>query len=120
MARRYLLEAGVGGEIADSVSRLVLATKSHASTEVNAAVLIDVDLSILGQSEARFEEYEMQIREEYSWVPATIFAAKRAEILEGFLARERIYTTDVFHDRLERTARKNIQDSLRRLNSMIA
>src|SRR5438270_618282 len=83
-----LLDSGAGGEIADSVSRLVLATKSHVSTEVNAAVLIDVDLSILGQSEARFKEYERQIREEYSWVPETIFAAKRAEILEGFLTRE--------------------------------
>src|SRR5439155_17414596 len=82
--------------------------------------LIDVDLSIFGQPESRFEEYERQIREEYAWVPATIFAAKRAEILRRFLARERIYSTNFFQQKLERRARENIQGSLRRLRPTIA
>jgi len=120
LARSRLLDAGVGRDIADTVSRLVLATQSHASTEVSVAVLIDVELSILGQPESRFEEYQRQIREEYAWVPATILAAKRAQILGRFLARERIYSTNFFQQKLERRARENIQRSLRRLRPPIA
>jgi predicted metal-dependent HD superfamily phosphohydrolase len=67
--------------------------------------MVDVDLSIFGQSEARFDEYEAQIRQEYSWVPPTIFAAKRTEILERFLGREHIYATDFFHQKFEQLAR---------------
>jgi len=52
--------------------------------------LMDVDLSILGQAAEKFLKYEAQIRMEYEWVPENIFATKRAEILERFLARKRI------------------------------
>ena len=58
-----------------------------ASTEAgpDAGLMVDVDLSILGQNEQRFAEYEAQIREEYRWVPGLIFKPKRAEILQRFL-----------------------------------
>lgn len=49
----------------DAVSHLILATKKHgASLHVDAALLVDVDLNILGQPLDRFWEYEAQIREE--------------------------------------------------------
>src|SRR5205814_239074 len=85
------------GSLAATVSDLVMATKSH-STEAgpDAALMVDVDLSILGKGEQRFAEYEAQIREEYRSVPKLIFNFKRAEILERFLARSRIYATDFF------------------------
>ena len=59
------------------------------SLHPEAPLLIAVDLSILGQAEGRFGEYEAQIRREYEWAPEATFSAKRAEILERFLARER-------------------------------
>src|SRR6266536_3933967 len=120
LAKQCLLEAGVGDDFVDTVSRLILATKSHdATTEDDAPVMVDVDLSIFGQSEARFDEYEAQIRQEYSWVPRTIFVARRTEILERFLSREHIYTTHFFDQKFEQLARRNIQGSLRRLRSMV-
>ena len=56
----------------------------------DAPLLIDVDLNILGQNEERFWRYETQIRQEYDWVPESLFAVKRAEILERFLNRSRV------------------------------
>lgn len=121
LARQCLSAAGAGNRFVETVSSLVLATKSHdASRERNASVLVDVDLGIFGQSETRFQEYETQIRKEYSWVPITTFTSRRAEILERFLGRKRIYTTDFFHEKFEQQARSNLQRSLRRLGSMIA
>ena len=108
MARSCLEIAGTSG-LAASVGSLVMATKTH-STEAgpDAALMVDVDLSIFGQGEQRFAEYEEQIREEYHSVPKLIFNFKRAEILEGFLARSRIYVTDFFATKYEQQARRNL------------
>jgi len=115
MARNCLEAEGTSG-LAAIVSDLVMATKSH-STEAgpDAALMVDVDLSILGQGEPRFAEYEAQIREEYRSVPKLIFNFKRAEILERFLARSRIYATDFFATNYEEQARRNLEGSIRQL-----
>lgn len=93
-----------------------MATKSHSiEAGPDAGLLVDVDLSILGKDEPRFSEYEAQIREEYRWVPGIVFKPKRAEILQRFLDRKRIYTTDVFAAKYEESARRNLTDSIRKL-----
>jgi predicted metal-dependent HD superfamily phosphohydrolase len=116
LARQCILEAGGDVVLRDCVARLVLATKHHdSSLDPDAPLMVDIDLSILGQSADRFWEYERQIREEYYWVPREVFGVKRAEILERFLARERIYRLEWFFEKYERQARKNLGESLRRL-----
>lgn len=116
LAREWLREAVAGPALVESVSQLVLATKAHGGTlHADAPLLVDIDLSILGQSPGRFWEYEKQIRREYDWVPAAIFCRKRAEILEGFLERERIYLTDVVFQEREALARDNLRTSVGRL-----
>ncbi len=102
----------------ESVAALVLATKTHEpSAPADAALLIDVNLSILGQPKQRFHEYESQIRRECDWVPEATFVARRAEILERFLARARIYTTQPLFTKYESWARANLEDSVRRLRA---
>lgn len=116
LAKRCLDEAGVSALISNAVVELVMATKHHQPGEnVDAGVMIDIDLSILGQSEERFLAYEGQIRKEYKWVPQIIFRPKRATILEGFLRRDRIYRTDWFYDKYEEKARRNIEASIGKL-----
>jgi len=118
LAHRCLAEAGAPADLAETVGRLVMATKSHETgTDPDAAVMIDVDLCILGQVEPRFLQYETQIRQEYSWVPGFIFKSKRAEILAQFLARDRIFQTDWFHGKYENQARRNLELSIRQLRS---
>jgi len=121
LANRCLVEAKVEPGLAEIVSRLVMATKTHSTdADPDAAVMVDVDLSILGQAEERFWEYEDQIRQEYAWVPNSLFGSKRAEILEQFLARPRIYASDWFHGKYEQTARRNLELSINKLRSSCA
>jgi predicted metal-dependent HD superfamily phosphohydrolase len=116
LARRHLSEAGARADLCAAVTSLVMATKQHdPSLHPDAPLVVDVDLSILGRPQARFDEYESQIRREYDWVAAATFAAKRAEILERFLARERIYSTEPFFRKYEETARVNLCRSLEQL-----
>jgi predicted metal-dependent HD superfamily phosphohydrolase len=113
-ARSSVLAAGCEPAIAQRVAALVLATKSHVATgdDPDAALLLDVDLAILAAAPGRFAEYERQVRLEYAHVPEQDFSAGRARVLQGFLARPRIYCTDAFHDALEARARANLQASL--------
>ena len=113
-ARDSVLAAGCGADMANRVAALVLATKSHVAPadDADTALLLDVDLAILGAAPARFDEYERQIRAEYAHVPEAEFRVGRARVLQEFLVRDRLYITDVFHDALEARARTNLQRSL--------
>jgi predicted metal-dependent HD superfamily phosphohydrolase len=118
LAKKRLSETVGSNGLSDTVAALVMATKSHdASLNPDAPLMVDVDLSILGQPEERFWKYESQIRGEYGWVPEAIFATKRTEILERFLARGRIYSTKHFFDRYEQQARANLEASIQKLKS---
>jgi len=116
LARQCCGETGLDPQFQESVARLVLATKQHdGSLHPDAPLLVDIDLSILGQAADRFWQYEKQIRAEYDWVPQEVFAIKRAEILERFLARKQIYATDYFFRKYEKPARMNLRVSVENL-----
>ena len=116
---RSCLEASGLSSLSATVCGLVMATKSHTTeTGPDAALIVDVDLSILGQGERRFAEYEAQIRDEYLSVPRLIFNFKRAGILKSFLARERIYATGFFAAKYEQQARRNLERSIGQLKRL--
>lgn len=118
-ARKSALSAGLSPERAERAERiagLVLATKHDAvPLGSDAGLLVDIDLAILGSETARFEEYEAQIREEYAWVPESVYRQARRQILEGFLNREWIYSTAFFRAEHEARARENLSHSIARL-----
>ena len=86
----------------------------HAAlpTDVDAQLLVDIDLAILAADEARFAEFERQIRVEYALVPEATFRARRRAVLGGFLERERIFSTPRLRDELEPRARANLANAL--------
>lgn len=109
-----LLAAGVDAGPAALVRDLVLVTRHSGSpVSVDEQVLVDIDLSILGADTPRFDEYERQIRAEYSYVPGFLFRRKRKQILQSFLDRPAIYSTAVLRDRLEARARENLGRAIR-------
>jgi predicted metal-dependent HD superfamily phosphohydrolase len=115
-ARTAAGQSGLPPAVSERVHRLILATKHDASpASQDAALLVDVDLSILGAAQDRFDEYERQVRQEYSWVPGFLFRRKRREILEAFLARPQIYSTEHFRKHYEAPARANLARSIQQL-----
>lgn len=116
LAEECLCSVGASEETRQWVADLILATKHHLAATTDQALLIDVDLAILGQPPDRYGEYEAQIQREYAWVPTDVFAGKRAEVLQRFLDRPRVYATESFFDRYEARARENLTRSLKRLH----
>jgi len=115
-ARAIILRAGLDSAVADRVYALVMATRHNAvPEETDQQILVDIDLSILGAAPERFDQYERQIREEYSWVPGFLFRRNRRKILESLLGRSRIFATHHFFDTHEALARANLERSVRQL-----
>lgn len=99
----------------ESVTRAceaILATIGHEApareVSPDAALLLDCDLAILGAAPERFEQYCVQIREEYAHVPLETYVEHRRRILGLFLSRDRLYVTDWAHARWDAQARENL------------
>jgi len=92
-----------------------VSTHLSPPTDSDPKLFADIDLSILGQAAAAFDEYERQVRVEYSWVPEPAFCAGRSAILRSFLERPSIYGTDFFREKYEAAARRNLSRSIARL-----
>jgi len=82
------------------------ATAAPASAD--EALLVDIDLAILGADAARFAQYQAQIRREYAHVAEPEFRDGRSAVLAGLLARDPIYRTPRLRDELEARARTNL------------
>lgn len=116
MASRFLASSGMSSLSCNRVYSHILAT-AHKGKPVDddARLVVDIDLSILGQDELVYDQFEHSVREEYKWVPWFLYRRKRTEILRAFLARESIYATEPFRQRYESAARSNLERAIRGL-----
>jgi len=96
--------------IADEVSRLILLTKSHNVSDSDrcGAIMIAIDLSILGAGEPAYAEYCAAIRREYAHVPDLAYRIGRRRVLSQFLERPVIFPYPPYRERLELAARQNL------------
>jgi predicted metal-dependent HD superfamily phosphohydrolase len=115
LAEETLGRAGVSREIISRIASHVLATKGHVTDTSDGRLVIDIDLSILGESEDVFDRFERAIRREYAWVEPHAYSAGRSAVLRKFEEREAIYNTPLFRDRYEARARANIVRALEAL-----
>lgn len=116
LAERWMTSAGCDREAIGRVRNLILATRHHAQPETtDEALLIDLDLAILGSAPARFDRYDTDIREEYHAIPWTKYVTARRQVLRGFLERPRLFWTGHFHDLLDAPARANLSRTLKRM-----
>ena len=114
-AEQFLENVQATSAFKEDVKTLIMATCHSGGAASEGSLeswIIDIDLSILGSDENRFDEYEQQIRQEYAFVPAAVFNEKRSEILQGFLNRPQIFMNAFFHLTKEMLARNNLNRAL--------
>jgi predicted metal-dependent HD superfamily phosphohydrolase len=116
-ARRALSMIRAPKAVTDETARLIELTAGHevAPGDRDAMVLVDADLSILGATAADYDRYAADIRAEYGHVPDGDFRVGRRRVLEGFLARERIFLTETGHGWWDAAARSNLEREIDRL-----
>ena len=118
-AEEVLTAERVEPAITERISKMIRATAGHvAVNDPDIALMLDIDISILGTRPAEFEIYDQQIRREYWWVPEDDFNFLRAQVLRQFLTRDVIYLTEPFRDR-EKQARENLERKAKELEDAI-
>lgn len=115
LAAECLTPLGIEAATVERIAELIRWTKDHRAECPDAELLLDIDLGILGQAPEVFERYDAAIRAEYAWVPEDPYRAGRAQVLQSFLDRERIYRTPTFRAAFERPARANLKAKLAEL-----
>lgn len=110
LARRDLPRLGADAATVGDVARLILLTAGHAVAAGDrlGALMVSIDLSILGEPPALYDAYAAAIREEYAHVPDDAFRAGRRRVLQGFLAAPAIFPDPAFAARYEAPARANL------------
>ena len=118
-AARSLVRAGADSDTAKRAHDLVMATQHDApaalGVSLDAQLLVDIDLSILGSPAERFERYDQDARKEYAWVPGFRYQEARAQVLQSFLDRPRLYHGEHAVALLEAQTRINLAAALSRL-----
>ena len=73
-------------------------------------LFLDCDMSILGADKERFIEYEEQIEKEYTHVyPKLLYRMGRKRFRSTILNAERIFFSDLFHEKYDKVARQNLR-----------
>lgn len=111
----WLRQAGLS-EHAPGVEELILATRhQQVPSDPDAALVVDLDLSILASPPALYARYEAAIRAEFAWVPESLFRAGRGKVLRHLLDMPRLYQHPPLTERWEAQARENLQRALAEL-----
>jgi predicted metal-dependent HD superfamily phosphohydrolase len=110
LARTSLEEAGVSTSEREEVVRLVLLTVEHAPEpgDDNGVLLVDGDLSVLGQPPGRYHYYSRGVRLEYPQFDDLIFASGRMRALDGLLSKEQLFGSFAGREFWEVQARGNL------------
>jgi predicted metal-dependent HD superfamily phosphohydrolase len=101
---RDLANGKLDAGLIDRAEELILATTHKAATDdVTCQYMLDIDLAGFGRPWAEFVANSVAIREEQQSSPAQEIA-----FLDMLDARQRIFQSDYFFERLEPRARSNI------------
>ena len=118
---RSLTRASADSDTVQRVHDLVMATQHGATPEtapaapgssLDAQLLVDIDLSILGSPAERFGRYDQDVCKEYAWVTGFRYQEARAQVLQSFLDRPRLYHGGHAVALLEAQARINLAAAL--------
>ena len=105
-------------EQCERIYALIMMTAKHKLNEVadlDAAYLLDMDLSILAADWTSYQHYAQAVRQEYRHVATDDYRNGRTAVLKELLAHDRLYLTKNYYERLEQQARDNIEREIKLL-----
>ncbi|MEZ5856227.1 MAG: hypothetical protein R3D67_16295 [Hyphomicrobiaceae bacterium] len=124
LAQVTLRAFGFDQAFAARVAHLIEATAHFEATQLptiaddpDLARFIDLDLSILAQPTPTYDAYVKAVRREYAFLSDERYRIGRAQVLESFLERKRLYRCSDHHAAWDAAARANMRRELASLQS---
>ncbi|MDP3490674.1 MAG: phosphohydrolase [Phenylobacterium sp.] len=116
-AGRDLAALGEDAATCAEVARLIELTTGHqvGDDDLEGALLVSIDLAVLGRAPEAYDVYARAIRQEYSHVPEAFFRPGRAAVLKRILDARPLYPDPAFRARLEDQARANLSREITNL-----
>jgi predicted metal-dependent HD superfamily phosphohydrolase len=95
----------------------IIATQHHEKSLIDpdTNLLIDLDLSILGQDKTTCKSYTGKVRKEYKMYPTFLYKPARKKAMLKFLEQDSIFKTEEFINKYESKARENITKEIKSL-----
>ncbi|MFK7917291.1 MAG: hypothetical protein AB8G14_04370 [Ilumatobacter sp.] len=113
LATRDLARLGWVNDRVETAAAMIEATAHHTEPVcLDAAVLFDADLAILGSDSDMYASYVSGVRGEYAHIDDEAWVSGRTNVLQSFLTRSHIYATASGADRWESAARANLTAEL--------
>lgn len=114
LALRDLPALGATADEAEEVARLIRLTADHQVVNADrlGAILVSVDLAVLGAAPAEYDDYARAIRDEHRDVPEAAWRRGRAAVLQRFLDAPVIYPDPRLRAEREARARANLAREL--------
>jgi predicted metal-dependent HD superfamily phosphohydrolase len=118
LARHELLQCGVRESDAEEVARLILLTKGHQVPDGDrlGAILVSIDLSILGSDPDHYRQYAEDVRREYTHVPDELWRTGRAAVLAALMGHGPVFPDSMFERELGDQARRNMTEEIKSLS----
>lgn len=116
-AKAFMLDGGGFESSAQRVYDLIMATEHDGEVKdhIDAQLMVDIDLTILGTPSHVYDAFEKHVRKEYRWVPYFIYRKKRKQLLKSFLLQKSIYHLAYFREKFEDNAKSNIKRAINTL-----
>jgi predicted metal-dependent HD superfamily phosphohydrolase len=119
-ARHALGGAGVPEAALARIEAMILATGTHVAQLGDGALLVDIDLAILGAPPEDFARFERQVRLEYGMFDDASYARGRGHVLTKLAARRPLYATPLMAEELEARARRNLAQAIARWHAALS
>jgi predicted metal-dependent HD superfamily phosphohydrolase len=101
---------GFSPTLVEEVCALILITMHRQSPdEGDESYMVDIDLSSFGENWSVYLRDTRNVRKEQADVPDAVYYPAHARFLKMLLNRPRIFHTDFFYERYEKSARRNIK-----------
>ncbi len=115
LMRTMLERAGTDQSAIERIEGAIVATASHDHPpSADAALVLDIDMSILAEPPDVFDAYESAVRAEYAMIDDATFAAGRSAFLRRTVEAPVIFHTAELAARWDASARANLKRALAR------
>lgn len=121
IAHSHCKKLGIDSSSIEYIMNLIIATdyikfKSSECRSTDQKIIRDLDFSIFGSSPFLFDLYNKSIKEEYLnfGVSPETYKKERDNFFVKCLKKERLFLTDFFYSKYEKSARENIKSFLKK------